>query len=389
MKKLTYSLYVLTLVGWVIYSFTQVDLNLTISQNSFYLSLQEKLTQLGYYQRPLSALIFTSLLALSAVNYLFLLDLAKRDKVSSRELLLLVVAGAIIGVISYPAFSHDFFNYMFDARILTKYGLNPYSFKALDFPADSWTRFMHWTHRIYPYGPLWLLLTLVPSFVGLQKFLLSLFFFKSMFSLSYSACAYLIYKIQRLQKSNPQYSVLFYAANPLIIVETLISPHNEGIIIILILVSLLLFSKGKKLLSFIFLVLSSLIKYTSLTLLPLALFTLVFKKKNFNSLSNLSLGYILLYTVSFLYLLSARELLPWYFTIYVVLAVFVKGHNLLKYNIILASIILLFKYIPYLYIGSWLPENEKIYISLQLAVPVLSLCLYLLNKKKPDIWKIS
>jgi len=72
----------------------------------------------------------------------------------------------LIGVgllFSYPFLSHDLFNYLFDAKIVTFYHQNPYILKALDFPSDPWLRFMHWTHRTYPYGPSFLFLTLVPS----------------------------------------------------------------------------------------------------------------------------------------------------------------------------------------------------------------------------------
>jgi len=73
--------------------------------------------------------------------------------------IILIAVNILIGLISYPAYSHDLFNYMFDAKIATFYQQNPYLYKALDFPTDPWLRFMHWTHRYYPYGPSFLLLS--------------------------------------------------------------------------------------------------------------------------------------------------------------------------------------------------------------------------------------
>ncbi|MDO8515495.1 MAG: hypothetical protein Q7S14_03265, partial [bacterium] len=143
-----------------IYSYSQIDLNLTLLQTPWFLQFKETMINLGYYNRPLSTLAFIILV--------LLLYILKPKKI------ILAIGGlCLISLFSYPFLSHDFFNYIFDARIITTYHLNPYFYKALDFPADDWIRFMQWTHRTYPYGPVWLIVTLIPSFLGFSKFILT------------------------------------------------------------------------------------------------------------------------------------------------------------------------------------------------------------------------
>ena len=169
--------YCLLLTGLFFYSFTQVDLNLTLSKVSFWFAVQDFFQYLGYFQRPLSTSIYLVLLFSLFLFYLLLLRLVKKNQLAERKLWLLAFSTAAILLFSYPAFSYDIFNYMFFARIFTKYRLNPYHFKALDFPQDPWTRFMHWTHTTYPWAPSWLFLSILLSFFGGQKFLPTLFLF--------------------------------------------------------------------------------------------------------------------------------------------------------------------------------------------------------------------
>ena len=158
--KLIFFLLLVTCSLLLVYSFSQVDLNLTLSSNPTYQTFQSNLTWLGYFRRPLSTAVYVILISLFLISYLLILN----SKFSIRQLWLLILLAVVILLPSYPAFSHDIFNYLFDARIVTKYGLSPWDYKALDFPADPWIRFMRWTHRSSVYPPIWIGLSLIPSF---------------------------------------------------------------------------------------------------------------------------------------------------------------------------------------------------------------------------------
>lgn len=249
-----------------IYSFSQVDLNLTLSSHLLYQSFQTKLTYLGYFNRPLSTAIYIAILILLNTLYLILYTSAKNNKLSRKHVWIIVITAAVILLFSYPAFSHDIFNYIFDARIVTKYGLSPWHYRALDFPADLWIRFMHWTHRLTPYPPFWIGLSLIPSFLGFGKFVLTLFLFKLLAAGFYLGSIWLI-----LQLTKGLLPAILFAFNPLVIIETLVNGHMEIAMIFLGLLAIYLVLSRRRFLSWISFIGSIGIKYMTIFLAPVLL----------------------------------------------------------------------------------------------------------------------
>src|SRR6185369_13728901 len=144
-----------------------------------------------------------------------------KKKMKSKNILFLILITAGILIFSYNAFSYDLFNYIFYAKIITHYHQNPYLHKALDFPGDPMLAFMQWTHRTYPYGPLWLGLTIPISFAGLNFFPLTFFLFKSLAAVYYLGSSFLIWKISKKILPEYQYfNLVLFALNPLVIIES-------------------------------------------------------------------------------------------------------------------------------------------------------------------------
>lgn len=345
--------YCLVLLLLVIYSYSQIDLNLTLSSNSLYQTFQKQLIYLGYFNRPFSATIFIIILFLLFSYYIYFIKLVRKGFLSSTQIILIILSTVLILFISYPAFSHDVFNYLFDARIVTKYHLNPYFFKANDFPDDLWVRFMHWTHRTYPYGPVWLLITLPFSYLGMGKFVLTLLSFKIMFTFFHIGNIFVISKI--LKKITPRSAYLgtvFYALNPLILIESLVSPHNEVIMLFFLLLSIYsFFIKNNKVLGLINLAVSAGVKFVTAALLPVFLFFKAIKtKKNFLVQYWLMIVLLIITTAVEIYY---REPYPWYFIVLLGIGA------LLSYNrdvlIVLCGLSIgsLLRYAPYLYYGDY------------------------------------
>src|SRR3989344_5610697 len=231
-RNLAILLYGLTLGSLLIYSFSQIDLNLTLSGNPWYQAFQHKLILLGYYERPTSTVIYLLILLLLFAFQMYWLKAAKKGTLSEKTVWKLSLLSASVLLFSYPAFSHDIFNYIFDTRLLITHHVNPWQFTALDFPLDLWTRFMRWTHRTYPYGPLWLIISLPFSYAGMAKFVPTLLLFKLMFIIVYFLNVYFIYMLNRTGTEKTGFrNSAFFALNPLVITETLVSPHNESIML--------------------------------------------------------------------------------------------------------------------------------------------------------------
>lgn len=367
---LFYLLYILNLSVLTVYSYSQIDLNLTLSQNSGYQTFQKTLLQLGYYYRTWSAGIFIVLIIGLFIHYGVMLYLTSKRTIHMSHVLLIIVITIVALLFSYPAFSYDIFNYIFDARILVKYGQNPYFHKALDFPGDDWIRFMRWTHRSYPYGPVWLLVTSLVYALGFGHFILTLFNFKLFFAGLYALCMILIYKIAVILKlRNPLIPLVFVALNPLVIIESLVSPHNEWLMILGLLYALLALFQQRKFLSLLSLGLSGGVKYITWILLPI--FTLIPGKNGKNEktleLTFFAISLILLPVILF------RESYPWYFVTLVCLAPFTR-FKVLKYSIIALTAGEILRYMPFILIGEY-SATVSLWQNVLTAIPILPICL--------------
>lgn len=362
-----YFLYFIVALIFSVYSYSLVDLNLTLFNNKIWDNFRTFIIQIGYFNRGLSTTIFFSCIAVFYLLYFLSL------KFKPNPIKLALVIGSV-SLIAYPFLSHDFFNYMFDAKILTFYGKNPYLFKALDFPADHWIRFMHWTHRVYPYGPTFLPITLVPSFLSGGKFILSLFFFKLTFISFYLAGVWAVNKIDKNK-------ALIIATHPLIIIEGLITPHNDLIAMSLGLIGIyLLFNKS--IWSRVLFIISGLIKYSTLPIL------LISKKNKWLN----AFAFIGILTPLF-YLSFFSEIQPWYFLILFIFVPIFPG-LIKKTELFLMGLIC--SYYPYIMLGGW-NSKDKVDLKHQIItyffiVNLLALSIYkifYLVKKSPALNSVN
>lgn len=328
-------LYFAILSTFCVYSYALVDPNFTLANNSIWEWFRNNMVVLGYYNRGVSSMIYlTFLILLFYFHYFFL----KKEK--QINIFKLSIGIILILLFSYPFLSHDFFNYMFDAKILTYYKSNPYLHKALDFPYDTWIRFMQWTHRAYPYGPVFLVATLIPSFISAGKLILNFIFFKAFFSIFYGLSVFFLYKI------NKKYA-LFFATNPLILIEGLISSHNDLVAVSLGLMGVYFLLNKKNIWSRLLFLLSGGIKYISVPIL--------FLSKNIKSKFNImAVGLLILLLV---YLSLFNEIQPWYFlNLFIFIPFFPRLIS--SFNIFFAG--LLFSYYPYIAYGEWGLESNVI-----------------------------
>ncbi|KKS98666.1 MAG: hypothetical protein UV73_C0001G0187 [Candidatus Gottesmanbacteria bacterium GW2011_GWA2_43_14] len=371
---LTGSFLVLILLS--VYSYSQIDLNLTLSGNSAYQSFQNLMIVLGYFRRPVSALIFFLLTVCLFFMQKYWLFLTEKFPLSGRQLLLLLVVTGATGAIAYPAFSHDFFNYLFDARIVTKYHLNPYLYTALDFPDDLWTRFMHWTHRTYPYGPVWLMVSIAVSYLGRQIFVLTMAGFKLMFFLLYLGNTYLIGRISLSDGvKTARENMLYFALSPLVIIESLVSPHNESMMLFFLLIFFYYYFQKRIKGSLIFLSLSALVKYLTTVVIPLVLFPpkkIRESREKFLYLVLASVG------IMIIYLISLREAYPWYFLTVIGIVSLIHQPQIRNLTAVLSWAVLL-RYLPYLYSGTYTELTAKT-ADIFLLVPLVLASLYLVSK---------
>lgn len=329
------ALYGVVLAFLSLYSYALIDPNLSLMSNKYWVMFRDPMVQFGYYHRDQSWYAYLTLVLLLFIfHYLFL-----RHYKRYNPLRIALGVGGIL-LFSYPFLSHDFFNYIFDAKILTVYGQNPYLHKALDYPTDEWLRFMHWTHRSYPYGPFFLVLTLIPSYLAVGKFILNYFFFKALFVGLYGLGVYFLGKLDKR-------SAIEFATHPLIIIEGVVATHNDLIAVALGIIGFYYLFKQNQVWGRVLFVLSAMIKYTTM---PLP-FVMTDKKNWINWV-------VLIVQISLLaYLSFFREIQQWYFlTLFAYMPLYKS--IIQKSNIFLFGLLL--SYYPYIYLGGW-DGDEKLW----------------------------
>ena len=278
-KKIFLPLWTLASFILFLYSFTQVDLSLTFSQASIYQTIEKGFQYIGWFNRPLSTYLYIGIFAVLFALYVWTLRVVKKKQISQKTLWLTIFVVTVILTFSYNAFSYDLFNYIFDARIVSFYHSNPYIHKALDFPNDPMLSFMHWTHRTYPYGPIWLILTVPLSFLGNHIFIVTFYLFKLLIAGFFVLTVWSIGKIGNiLRLPNIAIPVAAFAFNPYVLSESLVSAHNDIVMMGFAMVGIYFLLQKKYMKGSIPLAISIGLKFAT-ALLMLALFILWGTKK--------------------------------------------------------------------------------------------------------------
>jgi hypothetical protein len=374
--KIIFSLYILVFIGLFLYSFTQIDLGLVISRYPFFYQIEKSFQHIGYFERPLSTSLYLLIFLLLTGLYIVSLKFATKKNFEKKLIWEIILIGTILLTFSYSAFSYDIFNYIFDAKIVTHYHANPYMHKALDYPGDPMLGFMHWTQRVYPYGPLWLVLTVPLSFIGLQIFLPTFFLFKMLAAASFIGCLYYISKIfQKIKPEQELFGLIFFGLNPLVLIESLVSAHIDIVMMFFSLMGFYFLLQKKYIKSYASLVVSIGIKFLTGLLAPIFIWTHILqsKKKKFNLEKVLGVSLVLLLIGVILETNESGNFQPWYLLAPLSFGVFLSH----KYYVLIPSIIIsvasLLLYVPFLYIGNWNPPIPQILSTILLMSYVISL----------------
>lgn len=354
-------LYSLLISGLFVYSFTQVDLDLTLSRWSVWQIAEKFFQSLGYFERPLSTYIYVAILLLMFIFYGLFLVLANKKILTKKNIWILIFFTAIVLAFSYNAFSYDLFNYIFDAKIITHYHQNPYLHKALDYTGDPMLSFMHWTHRTYPYGPVWILLTVPLSFLGFGFFLPTFFLFKFLMTGSYLGTVYFLSRIiKKINPANEIFGIVLFAFNPLVIIESLVSGHNDIVMMFLAVLSLYLLIKKKYLFSFLFILASIGIKFATAFLLPVYLLIFLTQLKDRKIDKKIYLILICIMILPVVIASVRTNFQPWYLLYILPFAPIFAGEYFILIPVFIMSIVSLLEYAPFLYLGNWNPPVPSI-----------------------------
>lgn len=227
--------FILLLVSLVIYSYGFVDLNLHLTDSRLFAGLQAPLSDLVYRNMPWAGAIFTVLvLGLYGVYGTLLQGTPAlvRRFIPFRIPVFFVLLSTLL-LFSFPAFTYDLFNYMTTASVTYTHRENPYVIKPVDIPNEPGLAYTRAANKVALYGPTWLLLTWVPHVLGAGNVWQTIVMFKLLIAVFYGIMLYVIYKATKNWKN-----VFFFGLNPLILIEVLVSGHNDIVMMVLALLSL-------------------------------------------------------------------------------------------------------------------------------------------------------
>lgn len=343
--------YIISVIALFLYSYTQVDLNLTLSRASIVQSLQKSFQYIGFYNRPLSTFVYIGIITLFYLLYFQVLSLVKNKRIDRNKIWKIIYILVVVLIFSYPAFlSYDFFNYMFTAKTILVYHKNPYETIPLMFAGiDPWLNFMRWTHLSTAYAPLWIFFSLIPYLLGFGYFILIMVNMKLLIALFYLLACTMIEKILSREKpTEAAFGLALFALNPLIIVETLVSSHNDIVLSAFALVSLWYLTRKQMLSALFWLSMSIASKLMTIMLVPLY----AFKKRTGWMLVAMLVGLVIV--------ILKREFLPWYLVWVMPFVALEPSKKGMYVAFSILSCGMLLSYVPYLYIGSFTPFGQQV-----------------------------
>jgi len=187
-----------------------------------------------YLMIGLAALVFLAMLALlMRTLWVALRDLSGQTIVGGWRTIGLTTLGAGLALVTLPRlFSKDVLSYLVYGRIFGAYGLNPYTTSPNNIQFDFNFRLIDWHDAVSVYGPVWTLLCtalykVVAPLAGgnIWGYIVS---FRLLGLAFHLGCAALVwYILGQIRPRDQVAGTIFYAWNPLALIEFAGNGHND------------------------------------------------------------------------------------------------------------------------------------------------------------------
>jgi glycosyltransferase involved in cell wall biosynthesis len=206
---------------------------------------------------------------------------------------------ALLALLTFPVCSQDQSWNLLMSKGFVRYGINPYLTTLEKIPANSWFSFINvWGNFVMTHGPLSVYIFSIPVLL-FDNFYYALLFLKLISLSSLIVCFVLHSKIMFLmgvRDTVASKNTCFFLLNPFLIINTVLTVHNDIFIALTVLLFTLLLLQRRYILSSLMLFVGALVKYIPLILIPLLLYKiwtdrrLTLYKKTWNSAVGLLLG---------------------------------------------------------------------------------------------------
>lgn len=409
MSKLSYfwlTIYAVVLACYAVWSFSLTDPNLVLSSWAPYWNFQQYMWKTFFENRQLLTGGFVLLSLLSVLAWFALIRSLPRN-LGFGHVAMMIVCLSLPLFFSYNALSHDVFNYLFNAKMVAVYHQDPHIHVALDFPQDTWTRFMHNTHTPAPYGYGWTALSLLPYMLGFGKFTLTWLIFRGINIIAMLLLLWLMAQLAKYWRVSFSYvDAVVVFLHPLVLIEMISNSHNDLWMLILAVGAFVIVYKYAKFRSSAFsaaatlFILSVSTKMATIVLFPLGLANIwgslgdTFTKKHVPKWARVlcdqlwlmlrpHLG-ILASMLLFVPLLTPRSQLfhPWYLVWSLMWFPMVRVRWWRSW-LLSISISSLFRYVPWLLAGGFSSEIIRQQQTVTWLGAMLSFCLWMIWSFRP------
>jgi hypothetical protein len=200
--------------------------------------------------------------------YVLALRVARRDAaLSPRLALALTAALACVGLLIYPRFGSDIFDYVGYERLWSVYRENPLVTPVTSHPADWSYAFVWFRDRAPAYGPLWTLLTWPLVWLAGDSPVGDVVAYKLLALGTYvGSCALIWYAVEADRRVR---ALLVFGWSPLVLFDLLGKVHNDGLTGIGVLLAVVLVGRGRGRLGLVGGVAAGLVKVSAAAVLPI------------------------------------------------------------------------------------------------------------------------
>jgi alpha-1,6-mannosyltransferase len=230
----------------------------------------------GRYTPTSQAVYLGAFVVLFAIHYVAYRLVRARPEVAPLDL---IVAGQLIfGVLQvwiYPVAALDLYDYLMYGRIVLVYHGNPFFQPPSAFP-DALVAYSPWPNERSVYGPVWQLLSLIPTAIAGDSVLRGLVAFKLLGLVAFVGCTLVIWQLlQRISPSLAPAGTLLFAWNPLLQFELVGNGHNDVVMVLFVLLAIWALIVERRLLVLPLLALAVLTKLLAVALGPIFLYALL------------------------------------------------------------------------------------------------------------------
>jgi hypothetical protein len=181
--------------------------------------------------------VFLGCLVAFTVAYAVLLPLARR--LPTRAIVGLIAVLYVLVFIGPILLSTDVFSYIAYARMGAVHGLNPYVYVPVHIRHDPIYPYVgaDWLYTPTAYGPLYSLFSYPIALLGVVG---AIWGMKVVALLACAAMAWLTWRCAQARSLDPKLALLVVAANPLVVIYSLASAHNDFVMIALMMTAVYL-----------------------------------------------------------------------------------------------------------------------------------------------------